>query len=72
MTQNRVELRKGDGLQGQGFRLDIQGEEIGEAEFAASIVPDMRPLTIGELRILKTAIVPKAHQRPASEQGERS
>lgn len=72
MTQNHVERRNGGGLQGQGFRLDIDGDDIGEAEFAASIVQDMRLLTIGELRILDRAIVTKAHQRPASEQGERS
>ena len=72
MAQKRVESSNGGGLQGEGSRLDIDGEDIGEAEFAASIVQDMRPPMVGEVRILKTAIVTEAHQRPASEQGERS
>ena len=42
-----VDFSNGGGIQGQGFRLDIDGDDIDDAELAAYIVRDMRLLMVG-------------------------
>lgn len=56
----------GGGLQGQGFRLDIQGQDIGDAELAAYIVQDLRLLMVAEVRILNKHIITERHKRSAA------
>jgi hypothetical protein len=51
-----VDFSNGGGLQGQDFRLDIEGEEISEEELARYIVEDMRLLMVKEVRILNKEI----------------
>jgi kynurenine formamidase len=60
-----VEFSNGGGLQGQDFRLDIDGESIGDAELAAAIVRDLRLLMVSEVRILRKVVVAEAHKRAA-------
>ncbi|WP_299472444.1 hypothetical protein [uncultured Roseibium sp.] len=62
-----IDFSNGGGIQGQGFRLDIQGDDISDAELADYIVADMRLLMVGEVRILNKAIIKEQHKRnPAS------
>ena len=71
-TQKRVvfdfeiDFSNGGGLQGQGFRLDIEGEDISDAELADYIVDDMRLLMVGAVRILNKRIIEEAHKRTSS------
>ena len=52
------------GLQGQDFRLDIEGEDISEEALARYIVEDMRLLMVEEVRILNKEIIAERHKRP--------
>lgn len=47
-----IEFTNGGGLQGQDFRLDIDGNDITDEELANYIVEDMRLLMVGEVRII--------------------
>ncbi|MDR6842476.1 cyclase [Pseudoxanthomonas sacheonensis] len=70
-TQKRVvfdfeiDFSNGGGLQGQEFRLDIEGADISDAELADYIVDDMRLLMVGAVRILNKRIIEEAHKRTA-------
>ena len=58
-----VDFSNGGGIQGQDFRLDIEGEDIADEELARYIVRDMRLLMVGEVRILNKEIIAEAHKR---------
>ena len=58
-----VDFSNGGGLQGQGFRLDIEGEDISDEELARYIVEDMRLLMVQEVRILDKEIITERHKR---------
>ncbi len=58
-----IDFSNGGGLQGQEFRLDIQGDDISDEELAEYIVQDMRLLMVGEVRILNKKIIVEAHKR---------
>jgi len=58
-----IEFTNGGGLQGQGFRLDIEGEDISDEELAEYLVRDMRLLMVGAVRILNKVIIFEAHKR---------
>ena len=58
-----IDFSNGGGIQGQGFRLDIDGEDIGDDELAAYIVRDLRLLMVGEVRILAKTILQEPHKR---------
>lgn len=58
-----IVFSNGGGLQGQGFRLDIEGEEIDDDALARHIVEDMRLLMVGEVRILNKKIIVEQHKR---------
>jgi arylformamidase len=58
-----VDFTNGGGLQGQGFRLDIEGEEISDEELARYLVEDMRLLMVKEVRILDKEIIEEDHKR---------
>ena len=60
-----VEFSNGGGIQGQGFRLDIEGDSIADDALAAYIIRDMRLLMVGKLRILNKQIVTEPHKRAA-------
>jgi len=59
-----VDFSNGGGLQGQGFRLDIEGEDISDEELARYVVEDMRLLMVKEVRILNKEIIAEGHKRP--------
>jgi hypothetical protein len=58
-----VDFSNGGGLQGQDFRLDIEGEDISEEDLARYIVEDMRLLMVEEVRILNKEIITESHKR---------
>jgi arylformamidase len=58
-----IDFSNGGGIQGQGFRLDIDGADISDDELAASIVRDLRLLMVGEVRILAKTIIAEPHKR---------
>lgn len=72
MTERRAcfdfeaEFTNGGGIQGQGFRLDIQGDEISDDELARHIIKDLRLLMVGTVRILNKEIIEEPHKRRGS------
>lgn len=58
-----IDFSNGGGLQGQDFRLDIEGDDISDQELADYIVRDMRLLMVKEVRILKKEIITEKHKR---------
>ena len=62
-----IEFTNGGGIQGQDFRLDINGDDISDEELADYIVRDMRLLMVGEVRILNKQIITEKHKRQPEE-----
>jgi arylformamidase len=60
-----IDFTNGGGIQGQDFRLDIDGEDIEDKALADYIVQDMHLLMVGEVRILNKEIISEAHKRGA-------
>ena len=60
-----VDFSNGGGLQGQQFRLDIEGDDISDTALADHLVSDLRLLMVGEVRILDKRIIEEAHKRTA-------
>ncbi|MEM8977366.1 MAG: cyclase [Pseudomonadota bacterium] len=58
-----IDFSNGGGIQGQGFRLDIDGDSISDGDLATYIVEDMRLLMVGEVRILNKTIIAEPHKR---------
>jgi len=58
-----IEFTNGGGIQGQDFRLDIDGDTISDAELADYIIKDMRLLMVSEVRILNKEIISEKHKR---------
>jgi hypothetical protein len=58
-----VDFSNGGGLQGQDFRLDIEGEDISEEELARYVVEDLRLLMVEDVRILNKEIIAEGHKR---------
>jgi arylformamidase len=58
-----VDFSNGGGLQGQGFRLDIEGGDISDEELARYVVEDMRLLMVKEVRILNKEVIAEGHKR---------
>ncbi len=52
-----IDFSNGGGIQGQGFRLDIAGDDITDEALADYIVRDMRLLMVSEVRILNKDII---------------
>jgi arylformamidase len=58
-----VAFANGGGLQGQGFRLDIDGDAIDDEALADYLVRDLRLLMVERVRILAKTVVVEAHKR---------
>ena len=58
-----IDFTNGGGIQGQGFRLDIDGDDISDEDLARAIVQDLRLLMVGEVRILNKQIIREPHKR---------
>ncbi|MDR7002066.1 cyclase [Neobacillus niacini] len=62
-----IEFTNGGGIQGQEFRLDIDGDDISDEELARYIVEDMRLLMVGKVRILNKKIINEKHKRRSAD-----
>lgn len=58
-----VEFSNGGAIQGQGFRLDIEGDTIDDAALADYIVRDMRLLMVKQVHILNKQVIVERHKR---------
>ncbi|WP_201362332.1 cyclase family protein, partial [Dictyobacter formicarum] len=61
-----IEFTNGGSVQGQGFRLDIEGDDISDQELADAIVKDMRLLMVGRVSISNKFILEELHKRQSS------
>ncbi len=59
----KIEFTNGGGIQGEGFRLDIAGDDITDHELADDLVSDMRLLMVGKVHILNKTILVEKHKR---------
>ena len=59
-----VSFTNGGGLQGQDFRLDLDGDDISDEALGNYLVRDLRLLKVGALRVFNKQIIEEAHQRP--------
>jgi arylformamidase len=66
-----LQFSNGGGLQGQGFRLDIDGDTISDDELAAYIIQDLRLLMVGKVDILNKQIVDERHKRKSQPESAR-
>ncbi len=62
-----IEFSNGGGLQGQDFRLDIEGDDIDDAALADYLVRDLRLLMVAQVRILRRRIIVEPHKRQPKE-----
>lgn len=60
-----IDFTNGGGIQGQDFRLDIDGDDIDDKALADYIVKDMQLLMVGEVRIINKEIITEKHKRQA-------
>jgi len=58
-----IDFANGGGIQGQGFRLDIDGDNISDAALADYIVRDLRLLMVSEARIRNKVVFHERHKR---------
>lgn len=61
-----IEFSNGGGIQGQDFRLDIDGEDIDDRALGDLIVKDLRLLMVRDVRILNKYILREPHKRTGS------
>ena len=61
-----IEFTNGGGLRGRDFRLDIDGNDIDDAELIRHVVRDLRLLMVGPARILDKRIIAEPHKRRAA------
>ena len=64
-----IGFSNGGGLQGQQFRLDIDGDDIADAALADYLVEDLRLLMVGEVRIFNKRIIHEQHKRVRTADG---
>ena len=58
-----IEFTNGGGIQGQDFRLDIDGNIISDRELADYIIQDLRLLMVGKVNILNKFYIQEKHKR---------
>ena len=61
-----IEFLNGGGIQGQGFRLDIDGDDIEDTALARYIVKDLRLLMVGRVLIKNKIIIAEPHKRSSA------
>ncbi|WP_259068295.1 cyclase family protein [Mucilaginibacter sp. X4EP1] len=59
----KITFTNGGGIQGQDFRLDIDGDTIADKELADYIVNDMQLLMVGKVDIINKHYITEAHKR---------
>lgn len=61
-----IDFANGGGVQGQGFRLDIPGSDIGDAELGDRLLAELRLLMVERVRITGKRIIVEPHKRAAA------
>jgi kynurenine formamidase len=64
-----VDFSNGGGIQGQDFRLDIDGDDIADDALADYIIKDLRLLMVGAVRIINKKVIEERHKRSAKADG---
>ena len=62
-----IDFSNGGGVQGQAFRLDIDGDDISDKDLADFIVRDLRLLMVGAVRIRNKTILAERHKRSVAQ-----
>jgi arylformamidase len=65
-----IDFSNGGGIQGQDFRLDIEGEDIADQALSDLIVRDLCLLMVREVRIFNKEIICEPHKRATPESFE--
>lgn len=60
-----VEFTNGGGIQGQDFRLDIEGETVSDEFLISHLIADLRLLMVGKVTILNKYYIQEKHKRKA-------
>lgn len=69
MTDRRVcfdfeiDFSNGGGIQGQDFRLDMDGDAMTDEALAAYVIADLRLLMVATVRILNKRVIEERHKR---------
>ena len=58
-----IDFLNGGGIQGQGFRLDVESDEIADRDLGDAIVRELRLLMVGEVRIRNKRVIEERHKR---------
>jgi arylformamidase len=58
-----IYFTNGGSIKGEGFHLDIAGDDITDTALADYLIQDMRLLMVGETKILNKEIISEAHKR---------
>lgn len=61
-----IDFSNGGGIQGQAFRLDIEGDDIADEALADTIVRDLRLLMVRTVRIRNKTILVEPHKRSST------
>jgi kynurenine formamidase len=64
-----IEFANGGGIQGQDFRLDLEGPEIDDRAVADRIVADLRLLMVSAVRIRNARVIEEPHKRTVRASG---
>ena len=62
-----IDFSNGGGIQGQEFRLDMDGDDITDQELADYIIKDLRLLMAGKVRILNKKVILERHKRAGTQ-----
>jgi arylformamidase len=65
-----ITFANGGGLRGEGFRIDVAGPDLSDAELGAALVADLGLLMADEVRIRARRVFPDRHKRPAPPAGD--
>lgn len=58
-----VTFANGGGLRGEGFRLDIPGDDITDDELGDYVIRDLRLLMVQSIQIANKQIIAEPHKR---------
>jgi len=58
-----IHFTNGGNMKGEGFRLDIEGDDIGDAALIRCLISDLWLLMVGEARIYNKKIIAEPHKR---------
>ncbi len=59
-----ITFANGGSLRGEGFRIDVAGPDLSDAELGAALVADLGLLMADEVRISARRVFPDRHKRP--------